>query len=230
MQLSNEISNALSAEAALGTLRGPAAVRWQRLCMGDEALADNVNQWQQLLAPMAHWLPETPVPGRVWDGIEQQLFATPTPLHRPSRVRWAGIALAMAASLGLWLALPSATPTRPDPTQQLHALAVLSSEHQATRWQLNQRSDGQLSISTSSAWPSKRNRSLELWAIDASGTPHSLGLIRLIDQQATLTLTASQREHLAQVTVFAISEEPLGGSLGALPSGPVLFTGKVTKS
>ncbi len=226
MQLSNEMTEALSAEDALGTLHGSAYRRWQRLCKTDNELGNQVAGWEQLLAPMAHWLPETPVPEQVWTGVERALFAAPTPIRNTSRMRWVGIILAMAASLSLWLALPTASPIITTPTLQLQALSILSSEHEATRWQLSKRGDGQLSISSSEAWQQPANRSLQLWAIDAGGTPHSLGVINLVNQTATLTLNAKQLAQLASVTVFAISDEPLGGSASALPSGPVLFTGK----
>lgn len=226
MQLSNEMTEVLSAEDALGTLRGSAYRRWQRLCKSDNELGNQVVGWDQLLAPMAHWLPETPVPEQVWTGIERALFAAPTPIRNTSRMRWVGVALAMAASLSLWLALPTTSPTIITPTPQLQALSTLSSEHEATRWQLSKQGDDQLSIRSSEVWQQPANRSLQLWAIDANGTPHSLGVIHLVKQTATLKLSAEQLAQLANVTVFAISDEPLGGSASALPSGPVLFTGK----
>lgn len=232
MQLSNEMTNALSAEAALGTLRGPAAKRWQQLSAADSKLIAQVASWDQLLAPMASWLPETPVPAGVWDGIEQVLFAAPValPARRPTNARWIGAAIAMAASLGLWLALPSAPTTISTPALQLKTLATLSSEHQLARWQISQRSDGQVSVSVNVAWQQPANRSLQLWAIDTEGTPHSLGIITLVEQSSTLNLSSTQREQLRRVTVFAISDEPLGGSRNALPSGPVIFSGKASKS
>lgn len=243
MQLTHDVCDALSAEAALGTLRGPAAKKWQRMCHENPALAANVSQWQQLLAPMAHWLPETSVPDGVWQGIEHQLFGTtatpahartlPAPTHAqrlPSRKRWAGLALALAASVGLWIALPSLSPVSPSATQAAATVAVLSSEHHATRWQISQVSDTQLRIAIEGTWAAVPSRSLQLWAIDASGTPHSLGLIEISADQATLRLSREQRVHVSNGTVFAISDEPLGGSPGALPTGPVLFTGVKTKT
>lgn len=91
-------------------------------------------------------------PIRFNTAVERALFAAPTSIHKTSRMRWLGGALAMAATL------------------QRQALSTLSSEHEATRWQLSKRGDS--------------------------------------------------------VTVFAISDDPFGGSASALPSGAMLFTGK----
>ncbi|MDP1539364.1 MAG: anti-sigma factor [Moraxellaceae bacterium] len=232
MHLTNEIIDAVSAQYVLGTLRGKAAVRWKRLQEERADINEHVTQWEKLLAPMAHWLPETPVPVSVWGHIEKELFKPAIPIKKYRGTRWAVIGFAMAASLGLWLTLPFSLtePTKPLMAEYSTAIATLTSDHQNLQWQLSQISDDTLSIAVNTNWQQAPDRSLELWAIDANGTPHSLGLINLDDDFAILKLSDSQRSKLTGVTLFAISNEPRGGSPTNSPTGPVLFTGKPHKS
>lgn len=232
MRLTNEIIDSVSAQYVLGTLRGKAAVRWKRLLEERADINEHVTQWEQLLAPMAHWLPETPVPVSVWGHIEKELFEPSTPIKKHRGTRWAVIGFAMAASLGLWITLPISLtePTKPLTAEYSIAIATLTSDHQNLQWQLSQISDDTLSIAVNTIWQQAPDRSLELWAIDANGTPHSLGLIYLDDDFAILKLSDSQRSKLTGVTLFAISDEPRGGSPNSSPTGPVLFTGKPHKS
>lgn len=232
MHLTNEIIDSMSAQYALGTLRGKAALRWQRLRGQRSDINEQTTQWERLLAPMAHWLPETPVPASIWEHIEKELFDAPTAIKKYRGTRWAVIGFAMAASLGLWLALPLSLtePSKPLNAEYSVAIATLSSDHQDLQWQLSQINADQLSITVNTIWQQAPDRSLELWAIDASGTPHSLGVINLDDDFAILKLSDHQRSKLVDVALFAISDEPRGGSPNDTPTGPVLFTGKPHKS
>jgi len=66
-------------------------------------------------------------------------------------------------------------------------------------------------------------RSLELWALPASGAPRSLGLISARDASVV------QRGRVSKdVTGLAVSLEPAGGSPTGAPTGPVLFVGELT--
>jgi anti-sigma-K factor RskA len=141
-------------------------------------------------------------------------------------VAW--LAAAMAAGISLWLALPSLMPSHSESTfsTSAYALATLSNEQNSVQWQVLLSDTNTLRLTVSSHWLSAPSRSLELWAIDANGSPNSLGLVMLSDDQATLKLSASQQHNLQTATLLAISDEPVGGSPTALPTGPVLFTGK----
>lgn len=67
-----------------------------------------------------------------------------------------------------------------------------------------------------------KERSLELWAIGASGKPRSLGLIK-VQGLTRVPLGAAQQLDLS---LLAVSLEPAGGSLTGQPTGPVLYTGQ----
>lgn len=243
MQLSEHAQSLISGEYALGLLPPTAARRWQRLMAAQPELADMTAKWQQQLAPLAEWIPEQDVPNSLWQSIEAELFGTSTsesvltdasnnismlkPRPRRHGIAWLAAA-AMAAGASLWLALPSLTssPINTSTSSSVHAIATLSSEQNPTEWQVTLSDANTLRLQVSTGWSQAPSRSIELWAIDASGKPKSLGVVALIDDQATLTLSANQQRILQHATLLALSDEPAGGSPTALPTGPVLFTGK----
>ena len=93
----------LSAEYALGTLRGGARRRFERWMRGDGGLRAIVGQWSDRLAPLIDEIPSTVPPQRVWDAIEARLpgfsarHATPVQTGWWDRVvLWRGLSAAFA--------------------------------------------------------------------------------------------------------------------------------------
>lgn len=237
MQLSEQAQSLISGEYALGLLPSTVAKRWQRLMAAQPALAEMTAQWQQQLAPMAAWIAPQPVPETLWLGIEAELFGSANTVltlkQRPRAIGTAWFAAAaLAAGLSLWLAVPSLMHSPANSALSTHAqlLATLSSDQSSAQWQVSLSDTNTLHLQINSGWSQAPSRSLELWAIDTHGKPKSLGLIALTNTEATLKLSASQKQSLLSATLLAISDEPAGGSPTALPTGPVLFTGKPTRS
>src|SRR5262245_1493382 len=76
-----ELRDRLAAEYALGTLRGAARRRFQRLMKDDPALRDLTLQWEMRLNDMAASVkPVAPRP-QVWQAIDRALGPVPRPQH-----------------------------------------------------------------------------------------------------------------------------------------------------
>ncbi|WP_036164680.1 anti-sigma factor domain-containing protein [Massilia sp. 9096] len=229
----------LAAEYALGTLRGGARRRFETWLRGDAALRATVAAWQGRLAPLAELGRSVPAPARAWDGIERRLGFAAGPAQDARTAPWwrfweldgarpwPGIALgAVAAALVLAVLLVARTPGTLDaglPQQvaalsdaQAHTALVVSAD--ARRQRLEVRVARDLRVPD--------DRTLQLWAIDRAGKPHSLGILA-DNRHAELALDA--RATGPDVALLAISLEPKGGSPDPNgPTGPVLYKGAWT--
>src|SRR6218665_3184410 len=99
------LAERLAAEYALGTLRGPARRRFERLLPAHPALADAVQAWQQRLQPLAGPVAPVAPPPQVWAAVQRRLFGAPTPApgwwQRLGLWQgFAGVAVAGVLSLG----------------------------------------------------------------------------------------------------------------------------------
>jgi anti-sigma-K factor RskA len=73
-------------------------------------------------------------------------------------------------------------------------------------------------------------RSYELWLIAGNNpSPHSLGLVGA-DEFTTRPVPASFDADAMRAANYAVSLEPAGGSPSGVPTGPILFTGKMVQS
>ncbi|MFD0938704.1 anti-sigma factor domain-containing protein, partial [Methylobacterium trifolii] len=66
-------------------------------------------------------------------------------------------------------------------------------------------------------------KSLELWYVGADAAPKPIGLVGTAPGRITLPPGASADG------VIAVSVEPQGGSPSGLPTGPVIYTGKLIR-
>ena len=220
-----ELQSQLAAEYVLGTLQGAARRRLEKMLPLHAGLREKVAYWEQQLGPLASSLTPQPVPDAVWSGIHERLH--------PSRQvvvqgrfwqRWAWASTALAASLAAVLVLtPSPVPRS---GEVLHDVAVLASDSNAAQWIVRSTGDHTLQLNVLGQVTVASDKSLELWAIPANGTPQSLGVLTLTHGHATLALNAEQQRSLSQATLLAVSLEARGGSATGLPVGPVIFTGK----
>ena len=220
-----ELRERLAAEYALGTLRGAARRRFERLLAADAPLRDLVQAWELRLNLLAESAPAVTPPARVWERILQRLG--PAPAREGLLARWwnslgfwrgAGLlAMAATAALALYIGL---TPPAPGPSY----IAVLIDANKTPI--LVARFDADTSrLSVRSLQPPAADpaHSRELWMVAGSSAPRSLGLLG--DTETTVTLPADQAAALTKA-ILAISLEPPGGSPNGSPT-EVLFTGAV---
>ena len=221
-------ANALAAEYVLGTLRGRARERFERLARTDRALTDAVRTWEERLLPLAEQLPPIAPPVRVWAAIL-------------ARIRGAPAARAsLWSSLGLWRALASASlatvvvlaavllKSAPEVPQGALVVVLAGTDAKPVLVASADRLGRYLSVKPVARVELAADRTLELWMLPDGANPRSLGLISATGV-ARVELPAPADEALRNIPALAVSLEPRGGSPTGLPTGPVLYSGPVQR-
>ncbi len=225
-----ERADALAAQYVAGTLRGAARRRFEALLPGHPALRAAVAAWQERLMPLTTVLPPEPVPPRVWQRIEAQLWPQPTPLAWWQRLGlWrAATGLAAVATLSLAVLLQQQT-AGGDAPPVVVVLQATEAGAPSTMLVAGVSGDGQSMVMRPlQPVALAADRALELWAVPPQGAPRSLGLI------SAAGVTVLRRERLpaslldaGKTAALAVSVEPPGGSPTGVPTGPVVYAGKL---
>lgn len=215
----------LAAQYVLGTLRGRARRRFERLCARNANALHAVRRWEDRLVDLLAGVVPVAPSAVVWDQIRFRVRRDRA--LRPKRVfatfgNWrfalaAGIA-ALAIAFGLW------TGFGPGSTQQIATIW----NHQQLMWSIEAtRGRGELHVNTGDNLMLDPARAYELWALPGvDAAPVSLGLMPKSGKW-TLQLNDAQRLALSRSKRIAISLEPPGGSPTGAPTGPVLFVADV---
>lgn len=206
-QDNQELRGQLAAEYALGTLRGRARARFEKLLHGDATLVQEVTFWQERFAEFAARLKPVAPRATVWAALEKTLHQASAEPAKVIELRayrapvaakpvapkraliwpvWAAAATLAAVAMGVGLQREQAR------TEQLTAaldaaqnkpmpyVAVFQPAGSDVRWAISLHPDRQVMhvTMTGSKMPADaRSRSLELWMLDSKGKPHSLGLL-----------------------------------------------------
>lgn len=225
-----ERADALAAQYVAGTLRGAARRRFEALLPGHPALRAAVAAWQERLMPLTTVLPPEPVPPRVWQRIEARLWPQPAPLAWWQRLGlWraaTGLAAVATLSLAVLLQQQSAGGDAPPVVVVLQATEAGAP---STMLVAGVSGDGQSMVMRPlQPVALAADRALELWAVPPQGAPRSLGLI------SAAGVTVLRRERLpaslldaGKTAALAVSVEPPGGSPTGVPTGPVVYAGKL---
>lgn len=244
-----ELRGQLAAEYALGTLRGRARARFEKLLRGDVTLREEVTFWQERFSEFAIRLKPVAPRAVVWTALAQTIatdaskivplasrMAAKKPLPKPARAAvwqvWAAAATLAAVALGvglqreranteaLSLALDAAKNT------PMPYVAVIQPAGGDARWAITLHPEQNLMrvVLTGTKMPADVSlRSLELWMLDSHGKPHSLGLLPVQSGAAReMPLPDLPAEEMGASLTLAVSEEPYGGSPTGSPTGKVL--------
>jgi anti-sigma-K factor RskA len=84
---------------------------------------------------------------------------------------------------------------------------------------------GEAAIFVSGLSPAPKGKTYELWSIRGNQAPEPAGLFAVADTDAVATRVA-RIERAQEVTAFAVSVEPTGGSQS--PTGPIVLVGAVS--
>lgn len=219
--LKEERLNVLAAEYVLGTLRGKARTRFQKLMMQYQAVGDAVAQWEQYLSGFADTIaPVTPGPN-VWETIQLRLghkvinteHDNVVEIERAKRGRWRVLSmLSTAAALLLAVVLIA---TQPEPIDEVSHIAVVNNTDNTPLWVIEV-SSSSLSVKVTDAFTALDDKDYELWMVPASGeAPISLGLLPELggDSRATPSILLDK-----SIAALAVSLEAPGGSVTGSPT------------
>jgi anti-sigma-K factor RskA len=211
----------LAGSYVVGTLRGPARVRFERYCARSQSMRAAVYRWEDRLMPLLDEVGAVIPRDRVWEEISRRIGTPATRTGaRAARWRWA-----LAAALALGLVLTVSVRLLSPPLQQLAALG-----HDRTHplWSVSRSADSTaLMVRALQNVQGDRQKAFELWALPANGSPPvSLGLL---PRSGSLkrTLSAAQKAALLRAAHLAVSLEPAGGSPTGAPTGPVLYVAEL---
>jgi anti-sigma-K factor RskA len=223
----------LAGEYVLGTLPARARRRFERLMAADAELARMVGEWAERLRPLDAATPAEEPPARVWRAIEARIAggagageagavsSAPHPPWYNALALWRGLAIAAgAAAVALLLYIAAAPSRAPAPA----VVAVLAGRGAVPGWvAVSGPRPGDVSIAAVAPASEPKPHAFELWSIVA-GPPRSLGLLPL---QTGESLVLHSTQLPPPGGVLAVSLEPPGGSATGLPTGPVLYQGKI---
>jgi anti-sigma-K factor RskA len=225
---SENLKNALAAEYVLGTLRGPARQRFQKLMMQYPLISEATQTWEQHLNGLGQKIPPITPDASVWQHIEHQLGFTTKPIEnnvvtitKAKPRMWQGIAsLASAAAILLAVLLFSFEPTLKPDVQQL---ALVNNKQAELLWALEIGPDN-ITVQATQKLVATADADYELWIVAADGRPPiSLGLL---PKTGKLTLSKPQLFDQIEIVALAVSLEPLGGSPNGSPT-TVLYTSEL---
>ena len=221
----SDMAEKLAAEYTLGTLRGGARRRFERLLPAHPALAEAVQRWQQRLQPLVGPVASVEPSPNVWAAIQRRVFGEPAvpPKWWQRLGLWQGFCgVALSGVLALALLVGQPAPVQPPLVIVMQTTAEGSSYLKAG-FVASVSADGRaLVLKPLGELSVVQGRALELWAVPGKGAPRSLGLI------STAAATTVLRAHLLQDTAaFALSLEPPGGSPTGAPTGPIVSAGSI---
>lgn len=217
----------LAGEYVLGTLDGAERRAFQRRLLIDRDAAAAVARWQERLSPLLLAVSEVEAPAGLIDRID--IGAAPANDNRPLR-RWqaatAATALLAVLSSGLALRPRPAAPTTAVQSAQpplFQSVAALSESGGAPALLVTyDQASKKMQITPVNVSP-RPGYSLELWVIAGKAAPKSIGLMH--DEGATALDRMAL--DLKQDMTIAVSVEPRGGSPTGLPTGPVVYSGRM---
>ena len=222
-----ELLDRLAAEYTLGTLRGRARRRFERLCVESAAARSAVYRWEDHWSALSRRIPPVEPSPRVWAAVNRRLFGDDLATAAAPRVgRWRPWQLAAAAGL-VAVALIIGLIVRQPAPPPLQTLAVLGTDTAHPVWRLERRLPLiALTIEVVGTVPAAAGKSYELWALPRGAAPVSLGLLPAAGS-AERTLSERQRTALLAADKVAVSVEPFGGSPTGSPTGPIVIVTNV---
>lgn len=216
----------LAAEYVLGLLTPAEHATVGARLHTDAGLRADLRFWRGRLAALDTEFAETAAPAAVWPRLERRLFSDGARAGWwNSLALWRSVSAAALAVAIVAIGVNLATP-RPDPNafaaQLVAALSAQGSNVNVVA--LYNATTGQVRLTTISG-AAVPDKDYELWAIEGSNAPKSMGVIPMT-QNVDVKIAPDILAGFGPGTTLAISLEPKGGSKTGAPTGPVVAAGK----
>lgn len=226
---SNPQDDIIAAEYVLGVLSFADRKNVEQRLLNDEHFARLVNSWEAQFSglnsayePIA---PDAATLARIEDrlfGVSQHRIESPSRLWT-SLAFWRGMTALTSAVAAFALVITIVSPSS-QPSTRMSYMAELSSPDTPMAVMVAYDAETGKMVLTPMAAEGKEQKSLELWLVNADGSPHSLGVIDP-HSDAEMIVPVDMRDALQDGMTLAVSLEPYGGSPTGKPTGPVLASG-----
>ena len=218
----------LAAEYALGLLSPQEYAGVRARLRTDRGLQADFRFWRGRLASLDAEFAETPAPPASWSKIERRLFPAAKSSFWDSVALWRGLSAAAAViaviAIGVNIAMP-----RPDANAfAAQLVAALNAEGSSVSVvALYNATTGQVRL-TALSGAAVPDKDYELWAIEGSTAPKSMGVIS-ISSRNDVKVAPDVLAGFGPGTVLAITLERKGGSPTGAPQGPIVAKGAATQ-
>jgi anti-sigma-K factor RskA len=237
--------DALAGEYVLGTLDFDERAAVDARRRYETALDAAIIGWERRLGPLSEAARDIPPPADLFAAITDRLNASAAPIvaaidqsQRPSaeiitlkaRVRRWQIGTLVGGLLAASLAAVIVLKPQIIAPEQTQYVAVLQKDSVSPAFVVSvDISTKQLTVRQVAA-DKLTGKSYELWLVNAKlPQPKSLGVVHDAGVTRGVNLAGYSPE-VVENSVFAVSLEPEGGSPTGLPTGPVVFSGKLVQS
>lgn len=225
--------DALAREYVLGTLRGRARQRFERILREQPSARTAVFAWERRLQDLDGAPPAEAPPARVWPMIESRIaFAGASARRRVSFVQRTVQALAAGiaavALVGGGYLLNQYVATEQAPVASAYVSVVTNADGEDI-WLVRIADDsGEIEVSVTGDVAPLDNRVYQLWMLPDGGNPVSLGLLP-DSGSSTGTVSSEALSALARSANLAVSTEPPGGSPTGQPTGDVVYVAALVR-
>lgn len=222
--LAPPVADLLAAEYVLGTLKGPARRRFERLMIAHPSLRSRVGAWELRLNRLAASSKPVPPPPATWTALQQRLFPPSQRLRWFERLNlWRGFSLAASATAGVlalllwWL-----------PAIQSPAYMVLIGDKSSPQpmWVAGASPDmGRFYVKSIKPMDIPANKRCLLWLHPAgSQNYYVLGLLPDKGDDSMLEIGGDMRPMLPGKLLVTV--EDMAKPMPKRPTGPPLYEGK----
>ena len=219
----------LAAEYALGTMPARPRARLARVASTDAVVARALRDWERRIAMLADAVPPIVPSPRVWAALTRRLGFDDAGADAPWWRRlgfWRPFALASFAA-AFALAVTLLAPRFEAPAETI--VVVLAGPDARPVLVANvPRGERVMAVKALAPVTVPAGRALELWMLPGQGAPRSLGLIPAAGV-GQVRLPSAPDTAFRGIDALAVSLEPAGGSPTGLPTGPVLYTGRLER-